>query len=169
MSELAHTALFYLLAAITLVAALGVALGRNLVHSALSLTVSFLGVAGLYLLLYADFLAAVQILVYAGTVAVLIALGIMLTRRASMDDSNPDRSGRSRFLAALLALGFAGLVGCAAASAVWPQTAAPAWDTVSGLAELMLGKYALAFETVAVLLLVAMLGAIVLAKGADEV
>lgn len=169
MSELAQTALFYLLAAVTLVAALGVALGRNLVHSALSLTVSFLGVAGIYLLLYADFLAAVQILVYAGTVAILIALGIMLTRRASMDHSNPDRSGRSRILAALLALGFAGLVGCAASSVAWPEATAPTWDTVSALAELMLGKYVLAFETAAVLLLAAMLGAIVLAKGADEV
>lgn len=166
MSEIVQSVIFYLLGAVTLLAAFGIVLGKNLVHSALFLTVSFFGVAGLYILLHADFLAAVQILVYAGTVAIIIALGIMLTRRESMENSNPDNGcrGPSAVLSAL----FAAVLIFILMATPWSTGINPVADTVSALADLMLGQYVLAFETAAVLLLVAMIGAIILAKGADE-
>lgn len=166
MSEIAQAVIFYLICAVTLLAALGVVLGKNLVHSALLLTVSFFGVAGLYILLHADFLAAVQILVYAGTVAIIIALGIMLTRRESMENSNPDH--KRRWLPAGLSALFAAVIIYILTATPWKIGNNPVVDTVSALADLMLGQYVFAFETAAVLLLVAMVGAIILAKGADE-
>jgi NADH-quinone oxidoreductase subunit J len=89
MGEIIYTAAFYVLAAITLLAAAGVVFNRNLVHSALLLALTFIGVAGLYVLLQADFLAAVQILVYSGAVAVIIVIGVMLTRWKSVATSSP--------------------------------------------------------------------------------
>ena len=71
---------FLILAGLTVVGALGTVLMRNIVHSALFLIVSFVGVAAIYVLLNADFLFAVQILIYVGAVATLILFGIMLTR-----------------------------------------------------------------------------------------
>lgn len=74
---------FYLLAAGTLAAAFGAASGSRLLHSALLLTAAFIGTGCLYILLDADFLGAVQFMVYSGGIAVLIVLGIMLTHRPS--------------------------------------------------------------------------------------
>lgn len=70
---------FYLLAAIAIVGAGGVAFSRNIIYSALSLMVSFLGVAGLYVMLNADFVAGVQVLIYVGGVLVLTLFAVMLT------------------------------------------------------------------------------------------
>ena len=72
-----HTLAFYMLAGITLAAATGVVFKRNLVHSAFLLSVTFLGVAGLYMTLEAEFMAAVQALVYSGAVAILVVIGVM--------------------------------------------------------------------------------------------
>lgn len=164
------SALFYFLAAVMLVSAGGIVACRNLIHSALSMTVCFIAAAGLYTLLDADFLAAVQIMVYAGTVAILIVLGIMITRRVSMEFTNlPQR----RFIvrASLLAGVLAALL-CAVVLYFAPQIDAPGYaasgSTAAAIAELMLSRCMLAFETAAVLLLAAMIGAIVLAKGAGE-
>ncbi|WIW70052.1 NADH-quinone oxidoreductase subunit J family protein [Anaerosinus gibii] len=167
MNELVYSVAFYLLAAVTLFAAIGVVAKKNLVHSALLLTVSFIGVAGVYILLHADFLAAVQILVYAGAVAILITLGVMLTRRESMDDSNPDHGHKmtSLFLVGLFAIVMISIF----VATPWQLDANLFTDTVGGIAELLLNQYIVAFEVAAALLLVAMVGAIILAKGADEV
>ena len=73
---------FWILAAITVGAALGVAAVRNLIHSVVLLIVSFAGVAGLYITLSADFIAVVQILIYIGAIAILIIFAIVLTPRA---------------------------------------------------------------------------------------
>lgn len=167
MSEIFYSAVFYLLSLVTIFAALGVVLKKNLVHSALLLTVAFIGVGGIYLLLNADFLAAVQILVYAGAVAVMITLGVMLTRRENMAHSNPDHGHR------VVALFITGLFAIVIISAFlvtpWQIDVHFTSDTVGALADLMLGQYVIAFEAAAVLLLVAMVGAIIMAKGADEV
>lgn len=167
MNELVYSVAFYLLAAVTLLAAIGVVAKQNLVHSALLLTVAFIGVGGLYVLLHADFLAAVQILVYAGAVAVIITLGVMLTRRESMADSNPDHGHKmlAMFLVGLFAIVMISIF----VATPWQLTTNAFSDTVGGIADLMLGEYVVAFEVAAVLLLVAMVGAIILAKGADEV
>lgn len=167
MSEGFYSAVFYLLSLVIIFAALGVVLKKNLVHSALLLTASFIGVGGIYIMLNADFLAAVQILVYAGAVAVMITLGVMLTRREHMADSNPDHGHK---LAALFVTGiFAIVVVSAFLVTPWQVDVHFTPDTVGALADLMLGQYVIAFEVAAVLLLVAMIGAIIMAKGADEV
>ena len=115
-----------------------------------------------------DFMGAVQFLVYGGAVAILIVMAIMLTRREDMAHSNPSRSIPHQ-LAALVVAGMF-LLAMAAVALLSPFQTAPVdhGDTVTGLADLMLTKYVLPFEVVAVLLLIAMIGAIILAKGADE-
>ena len=166
--DLIMAGVFYALAGLAVLGALGVVLGRNIVHSALCLTASFIGVGCLYIFLSADFMGAVQILVYGGAVAILIVMAIMLTRREDMAHSNPSRSLPHQ-LAALVVAGMF-LLAMAAVALMSPFQTAPAdlGDTVTGLADLMLTKYELPFEIAAVLLLVAMIGAIILAKGVDE-
>jgi len=103
-----HTLAFYALAGITLAAAAGVVFKRNLVHSAFLLSVTFLGVAGLYMTLEAEFLAAVQALVYSGAVAILVVIGVMLTQRDDMSRSNPPNTMIAA--GALAAIAIAGVI-----------------------------------------------------------
>ncbi|CUH94770.1 hypothetical protein P22_0836 [Propionispora sp. 2/2-37] len=165
--DLAYTAAFYLLSLVTLGAAAGVVVKRNLVHSALLLALSFIGVAGLYVLLEAEYLAAVQILVYSGAVAVMVVIGIMLTVRGEMEDSNPP--SRLGWSAGIVAALFSGILILIVTATPWKQSVQGAIeDSAPVIAQLLLGEYVLAFEAAAVLLLAAMMGAIILAKGADE-
>lgn len=80
---------FVLLSGLVLGSALLVVTLKNLVHSVLWLIVTFIGVAGIFLLLNADFVAMVQVLVYAGAVCIMIAFGVMLVQRQDMENSNP--------------------------------------------------------------------------------
>ena len=166
--RLIEAGVFFLFAGLALLFACGVIFFRNVVHSALSLTATFICVACLYLSIGAEFMGAVQILVYGGAVAVLIVMAIMLTRRDDMAHSNPS-CGLFRHVAAA---GVAGLflLGMAAVAILSPFRSAPQplGDAAPELADLMLTHYVLPFEVAAVLLLMAMIGAIVLAKGADE-
>ena len=165
---LIESGVFFLFAGLALLFACGVIFLRNVVHSALSLTATFICVACLYLSIGAEFMGAVQILVYGGAVAVLIVMAIMLTRRDDMSHSNPSRSLFYHVAAAAVTGLF--LLGMAAVAVLSPFHSAPQslGDAAPGLADLMLTHYTLSFEVVAVLLLIAMIGAIVLAKGADE-
>jgi NADH:ubiquinone oxidoreductase subunit 6 (subunit J) len=167
MGELIYTVAFYVLAAITLIAAAGVVFNRNLVHSAFLLALTFIGVAGLYVLLQADFLAAVQILVYSGAVAVIIVIGVMLTRWKNVATSSP--SNKLGWGAALATLLLTGIIVCSVLVTPWNLSAAqgPA-ATASAIAAVLFSDYMVAFEAVAVLLLVAMVGAIILARGAEN-
>lgn len=166
--SLISAGVFYVLGTVALLGALGVVFFRNVVHSALSLTGSFIGIGCLYIFLSADFMGAVQFLVYGGAVAILIVMAIMLTRREDMAHSNPS-AGILAQAGALVVAGLFGLLmaGVAFLSPFLPEPTTFE-DTVTGLADLMLTKFILPFEVAAVLLLMAMIGAIVLAKGADE-
>ncbi|MGP1585569.1 MAG: NADH-quinone oxidoreductase subunit J family protein [Schwartzia sp. (in: firmicutes)] len=166
--NLISAGVFYVLGTVALLGALGVVFFRNVVHSALSLTASFIGIGCLYIFLSADFMGAVQFLVYGGAVAILIVMAIMLTRREDMAHSNPS-AGILAQAGALVVAGLFGLLmaGVAFLSPFLPEPTTFE-DTVTGLADLMLTKFILPFEVAAVLLLMAMIGAIVLAKGADE-
>ena len=157
-----QTVAFYFLSGVTLAAAIGVVTRRNLVHSAFLLALTFLGLAGLYLMLEAEFLAAVQALVYSGAVAVLMVIGVMLTHRENMDQTNPPNS-------MVAAGGFAALALFGAI--VWAVLATP-WKTGAGtvvytadIGRRFLTDFAVPFEAVAVLLLAALIGAVVLFKG----
>lgn len=166
--SLIEAGVFFLFAGLALLFACGVIFFRNVVHSALSLTATFICVACLYLSIGADFMGAVQILVYGGAVAVLIVMAIMLTRRDDMSHSNPSRGFLQHAGAAVVSGLF--LLGMAAVAVLSPFKPAPQplGDAAPRLADLMLNHYMLPLEISAVLLLIAMIGAIVLAKGADE-
>ena len=154
---------FYALAAVTIVSSLAVVTMRNIVHAALALVLAFVGVAGIYILLSADFVAAVQVLIYAGAIAILLLFAIMLTRFPGSRRSNPANSQRGIALvmsSALLAVLVTVLLGTN-----WVAEApAAATSSVEVIGRQLFTTYALPFEVASVLLLVAMVGAIILAR-----
>ncbi|HLC28425.1 MAG TPA: NADH-quinone oxidoreductase subunit J [Dehalococcoidia bacterium] len=159
---------FWILAAITVGAALMVVMVRNLIRAVIFLILSFVGVAGLYITLSADFVAVTQILIYAGAVSVLMLFAIVLTPRG-------DRGNQETFLrlpALLLALLVAFTLGYVAIDTEWAISDREGFEeTASVIGEALLDKYVLPFEIASVLLLVAMLGAIVIVRpesGVDE-
>ncbi len=160
-------AVFFLLAVVIIVFAILMVSSRNLVHSALFMVAAFIGIAGIYAMLSADFLAVVQVLVYVGAISVLLVFGVMLTRRTDMKSSNP--GNRHKLGALLTAIGLFGVLTWKVLATEWTVASAPPAETTVGqIADLLLGKYVVPFEAAAVLLLVAMAGAILLAKGADD-
>lgn len=155
---------FLFLAVVVIGSALAVVFIKNLVHSVLWLVVTLIGIAGIYAMLSAEFLAVVQILVYAGAVCIMVVFGVMLTRRGGTGrSSNPfNRQALGAGIVGLLALLVTVLL---TAGTSWKVTKAevPA-DTVGNIAEILLSKYVIPFEVAAILLLVALFGAIVLAR-----
>lgn len=155
---------FWVLSALSVGSALLVLLARNLLHSLVFLVVTFLAMAGLFITLSADFIAVAQILIYAGSISVLMVFAVMLTPLASRDNGNS-----IYLLPGLLGgLGLAALIGFVAIDTDWAERSGDAlsatdWDsTVNVVGDLLLGRYVLAFEIASVLLLFALLGAIVL-------
>ncbi len=138
-----------------------VALPR-IVHSALALVVFFLNIAGIYVLLQAEFIAAVQVIVYVGAVTVLFLFAIMLTHHSYAPDSNPPNSQWG--IAGVVALAVLGVLLLAISSARWAIGGQPPADATAQIGQLMLGQFFLPFEAAAVLLLAAMIGAIVIAR-----
>ncbi len=173
---MAGTILFYIFAFLAAVSAVGVAMSRNIVRAAVCLFFALVSVAGLYFLLHAEFLAAVQLVVYAGGTLVLIIFGVMLTSNA------PAVSYQPRPIEVLAALLVGGLMLSSLAFAIvhWaslqglptrPVAGAPESpagglesDYIGNLGAALLGDYLLPFELVSVLLLVVMIGAAYLAK-----
>lgn len=149
---------FYSLTAVTVVAALGVVLQRNAVHSSLCLGLSLAGVAGLYASLGADFLFGAQVMVYVSGIAVLIMFVVMLLGRAS--DLHL-RQVNDRWAAALLVCGVAavGLNKIASAFSTTVATA-PAKPGTRMIGKLFLGEWLVPFELISLVLLAALLGAV---------
>jgi len=154
---------FGILAIVVLAAALGVVLLRNVFRAALALILCFLAVAGLYVTLSADFLAAVQVIIYIGAISVLIILAIMMTREIQRG-SPPNKLQIPAFIVAVVFLGVAVF---AVTRTPWQISSAPPLvPTTAALALKLLGKdgFILPVEIAAALLLAAVLGAIVLAR-----
>lgn len=142
-------------------------ISTNIVHSALFMISTFLGVAGIYLLLYADFLALVQLLVYVGAVSVLLVFGVMLTRRGNINESNP--FSRYKIVGGVIAFAFFLIVERFVLLTNWaPSDINPPQTTVAQIADLMFKDYVVPFEVAAILLLVAMIGAIIIGKGVND-
>lgn len=163
---------FLAISGFTITAALAVVWSRNIVRSALALILTFLGVALTFFNLGAGFLGLVQILVYAGAVAVLIIFAIMLVMKPDPGTTNPTTPNRdTHFLGGLLAWLVVIGLGLAIGFTTWPSLPAGPVDddAVGALAQLLLGNYVVAFEAAAILLLLAVVGAIILAKGADKI
>jgi len=154
---------FWVLASIVVLAALSVVLVRDVFRAALSLILCFLMVAGLYITLSADFLAAVQILVYVGAISVLIILAIMLTREVQRGSP----SNRFRFPAFLVAVLFFAGIAFALLNTPWQVSSTPPLEpTTPAIAGLLFGQggFILPVEIAPVLLLAAIIGAIVLVR-----
>lgn len=154
---------FWVLAVVGVVAALAVVLLRDVFRVALSLILCFLVVAGIYVTLSADFLAAVQVLIYVGAISVLIILAIMLTREVQRGSL----SNKLRIPAFVVAVLFFGVVGFAVLNTPWQvSTVPPLEPTTAALAGKLFGEggFILVVEIAAVLLLTAILGAIVLVR-----
>ena len=157
---------FWALSAITVGASLAVFLSRNLIHAVVFMVLAFLGMAGLFLTLAADFVAVAQVLIYAGAIPILMVFAVMLTPLAARDNAN------SLYVLPGVVLGvlFAAVVAFVAIDVEWQQLGGAALDarsfgaTVADIGDLLLGRYLLAFEVVSVLLLTALIGAILLVR-----
>jgi NADH-quinone oxidoreductase subunit J len=157
------TAAFWIMAVIAVIAGLGVVLIRNVFRAALSLVLCFITVAGLYLTLSADFLAAVQILVYVGAISVLIILAIMMTRE--VQQGSP--SNRMRVPAFIVAAVLLGIMIYTVTKTSWQIAAeSPLTPTTLPLATKLFSEngFILPVEIAAMLILAAILGAIVIAR-----
>ena len=157
------TIIFYLVAAITVVSAAVVVFSSNIVYSAFSLVGTFGGVAGIYVLLGADFVAAVQILIYVGGIVVIILFAIMLTHRIA------DVQVTNRSVGKIPALIVTGLVITLLVSTIlessWNKADQVAHDpTTAQIGELFLTDYLLPFELASIVLLVALIGAVTLSR-----
>lgn len=145
--------------------ALGVVLLPKIVHSAFLLAGVFISIAGLYILLNADFVAAAQILVYVGAVNVLILFAIMLVNKQEDYVELPGRIIR-KVATALVCLGLFALLGTMVLATPWSldTVSVPVENTIVVLGEHFFSDYLLPFELASVLLLMAMVGAIILAR-----
>ena len=153
-------ALFIVLAVFTLGGGLAVVATRNVVQAALALLVSLVAVAGIYLVLYAEFLALVQVLIYGGAIVIVLLFAIMLTRNAEYPRTSDNRQWP---LAALAALGLLGVLVPAfminAVRGTEPQNA-----SFVGIGESLFTTWAVPFEVASLVLLVALIGAIIIAR-----
>jgi NADH-quinone oxidoreductase subunit J len=155
---------FYVFAAITIVSAFVVVFTKNIMYAAFSLLFTFIGVAALYVLLHADFLAVTQILIYVGGILVLLLFGVMLTNNVVSVDI---KTGTLNTIPALVAA--AVIVGSLAAVfyMTWSTVAEPATAptaTTRAIGELLMTGYALPFEVASVVLLAALIGAALMAR-----
>ncbi len=151
---------FILLAIGTIVGAGIVAFSRNIVYSAFALLLSFFCVAGLYVLLAADFIAATQVIVYIGGILVLILFGVMLTEK--IEKVNVSNQALKPVRAWLLLIVSAAIIITAILKTNWNvSTPLPPVPTTSQLGNAFLSRYLLPFEIASVLLLVALIGAII--------
>ena len=180
---------FWVIAVSTIVAAISVVHQRDIFRAALFLVVSFVGVAGLFVLLRAEFLAVVQVLIYVGAISVLIIFAILLTR--DVEQGSPPN--RLRIPAGGLAILFLSVMSLVALSTDWnliddaiaradasdttgppgsvelsaetvEQVAEVYSNTIPRIAGLLLGDYVLAFEVASVLLLATIIGALALVR-----
>jgi NAD(P)H-quinone oxidoreductase subunit 6 len=155
--------LFYVIAAVTVISAAGVAFSPSIVYSAFSLMGAFMGVAGLYVFLAADFVAVVQVLIYVGGILVLTLFAVMLTHRIA--DVRVSNRSVGRLPALLIIARVGGVMGKAVLGANWHRVEAgtPA-PTTYAIGNAFLGEYILPFELASVVLLAALIGAVVLSR-----
>jgi NADH-quinone oxidoreductase subunit J len=139
----------------------------KVVHMVVSLAVTFLSLAGLYVLLHAEFLAFVQILIYAGAISILMIFGIMMTQHKHQEEGS--KRPAHDVLLAIGALALFGVIFYAVQQTTFPQAEFPQIeDNTLEIGKLLFNKYVIPFELVSVLLTVAFIGAIVLAKREED-
>jgi NADH-quinone oxidoreductase subunit J len=166
MAPVATPFFFYLLSGIMLIGGILVITRKNPVHSALALIVTLLAQASIYLMLYAPFVAGVQIILYAGGIMVLFLFVIMLV---SIDRSVKERQFNSQWIVGMIAAAALGGLFIAVfikGKNIFPEHALPVIenDNTQKVATMLYGQYMFAFEIASLLLLVAIIGAVVMAK-----
>ena len=159
------TIIFNVFVLLTVVPCFWVALSSNIVHAAFSLLVTLFGVAGLYVLLGADFIGVVQVIVYIGGILILIIFGVMMTQKGQLQPLSVQLPGK--FLGAILTGIILVALILAATRSLWPVAASPGEPepTSAAIGNLLLGKYLIPFEVASVLLLVALVGAVLIVRG----
>ena len=154
---------FWCIAALTVISAVFVVLNNQLLYAAVGLLFTLFGVAGLYVFLWADFIAGVQLLVYIGGILVLIIFGIMLTNQISsvrLSQTNVQQ-GVGAVVVAWLFIFLSMVI----TKTPWLiQPAIEPDSTTAGVGVLLLTRYLLPFEVISVLLLGALIGAAVLSR-----
>ena len=156
--------LFVLLSVLTLGGGLGVVVTRNVVHAALFLLLSLLAVAGVYLVLLTEFLALVQVLIYGGAIVIVLLFAIMLTRTAEYPRISDNRQWP---LAAAAALGLLGVLAASFLTRSVEDTEAQS-PAFTELANSLFTKWAVPFEIASLVLLVALIGAIIIARAGRD-
>jgi NADH:ubiquinone oxidoreductase subunit 6 (subunit J) len=155
--------MFIVISAATLISAALVVTTRSLFRSALWLVLTFFGIAGLFILLHAEFLAIAQVLIYVGAISTLIIFAIMLSR--GVMDPNARRFNDQWGLVAGFAAVFFVLLSAIVTRMPWQLTnAEPPADEITRLGTELVTLYAIPFELASVLLVVAMIGAIIVAR-----
>ena len=147
-------------------AGLAVVTLRNIIHSAVAMMICFGSLAGMYALLGAPIVAAAQVLIYLGAISVLILFAIMLTQAG--DATIPAPYHRQLPVAIVVAIGILALVVWAVIQTDWGGAAEVATAGVDAIATALFTVYALPFEIISLLLLVAIIGAIYLARRPEE-
>ena len=156
--------LFIALAVLTLGGGLGVVATKNVVHASLALLLSLLAVAGIYLILFAEFLAIVQVLIYGGAITIVLLFAIMLTRTAEYPRITDNRQWPLAAAAAVATL-------AVLAGSFWTNAAVgtePHSPALTDLANSLFTRWAIPFEVASLVLLVALIGAIIIARESEE-
>ena len=157
--------LFLTLIFVIMCSATWVVVSPNLVHSAVSLLITLFSVAGLYVFLYADFLAATQVVIYVGGILVLIIFGVMLTNK--IDKPVIESISSNKIIGVLISSFIFTILSIIVIQTNWPIIADNAKEgppTVELIGKLILGKYLLPFELISILLLSALVGSALLAR-----
>ena len=155
--------LFIIISAIVIASAFWVVFSPNLIHSAVSLLFTLFGTAGLYVFLYADFIAATQVVIYVGGILVLIIFGVMLTSR--IDKPSIAASSKNQFIGGIGAFTIFVMQIAVIFNTPWHIGSVQSRETsVANIGDLLLNKYLLPFEIVSILLLASLLGAALLSR-----
>ena len=157
---------FGLIVALTLGSAFVVVLSQQLLYSAIALLFTLFGIAGLYIFMWADFMAGVQIIVYIGGILVLLIFGIMLTNKIS--SINISHTSLQKSVGAVIALGVLGLLIPMILNTSWYQLSSkePS-QTADSIGRLLMMEYLLPFEVASLLLLGALIGAAMLSRNTN--
>ncbi len=162
----AEAFVFWVFAIVTVASAAVVVMARTLIYSAFALLFTFFGVAGLYVMLGADFLAAVQLLIYVGGILVLLLFGVMLTHKIYDLDLQSETTQLAPGL--IVAIGLFVILSATAVRTQWVATPRPPAPTTEAIGRLFLGQYLLPFEAASILLLVALVGAAMIVRRRRE-
>ncbi|MEC9309558.1 MAG: NADH-quinone oxidoreductase subunit J [Chloroflexota bacterium] len=158
------TGLFIVLSAVSILGGVGVVATRNIVHAALFLLVSLMAIAGIYLILFTEFLALVQILIYGGAIVIVLLFAIMMTRGSDYPRISDNRQWPLALIASIaLAVVLSVSFWTTSDTIVGPQHA-----KFSDIGNSLFTRWAIPFEIASLVLLVALIGAIIIARSNSE-